>query len=250
MSMIEDEPSAGPHPFNHNHPPSPVETVTAAQREAQTTERAERLEYIVQRADLKVVTDRETAGQAGDIIKVASDFEKLVENDRIELTRPYRDAADAGKAVCDRFLEPLREAMERLRARLKVWSDEEDKRIADQAAEQEAFFRGGQIDPAKEEAAAAIEERDGIQPRGHTARVVASNLKAPKRRKITGDLGASVSAVERKVYRVVDVRAVPDMILNSKTVHDAIVEVARSLGKHMPMIDGIEITTETDNQIR
>src|SRR3546814_7410381 len=68
------------------------------------------------------------------------------------------------------------------------------------------------IDPAKEEAAALIEERDGIQPRGHAARVMADNLKPARRRKIVGDLGATVSQVERKIYRVVDVRAVPDLI--------------------------------------
>src|SRR3546814_10871857 len=101
-----------------------------------------------------------------------------------------------------------------------------------------------------EEAAALIEERDGIQPRGHPARVMADNLKPACRRKIVGDLGATVSQVERKIYRVVDVRAVPDLILNSKTVHEAIVAVAKSMSKHMPSIEGIEITTENDNQIR
>src|SRR3546814_6192168 len=82
------------------------------------------------------------------------------------------------------------------------------------------------------------------------ARVMADNLKPARRRKIVGDLGATVSQVERKIYRVVDVRAVPDLILNSKTVHEAIVAVAKSMSKHMPSIEGIEITTENDNQIR
>src|SRR3546814_4686384 len=79
---------------------------------------------------------------------------------------------------------------------------------------------------------------------------MADNLKPARRRKIVGDLGATVSQVERKIYRVVDVRAVPDLILNSKTVHEAIVAVAKSMSKHMPSIEGIEITTENDNQIR
>ena len=61
---------------------------------------------------------------------------------------------------------------------------------------------------------------------------------------------ATVSLVERKQYRVVDVRAVPDFILNSSTVHEAIAQVAKSLAKHMPEIPGIEVTSETDNQVR
>lgn len=254
MSMIPDEPSdIAPRSIaqiGDNRPPSMIEDVCAAQRAAQTSERRERLEYIVQRALAKTVIDRETAGQAGDIIKTAGLFIKTVESDRIELTRPYRDAADAGKAVCDEFLQPLHDAVEALRLKLKAWTDAEDERIEQQQAEQEAFFRGGDIDPDKEEQAADIAERRGIQPRGHAAEIRAANLKPARRRKIVGDLGSTVSAVERKVYRVIDPRAVPDVILNSKTVTDAIVQVAKSLSRHMETIDGIEITTETDNQIR
>src|SRR3546814_20321719 len=73
----------------------------------------------------KDIVDRETAGQAGDIIKVANDFMAPIERDRIALTKPYRDAADAAKATCDQFLQPLLDALDRLRARLKAWSDEE-----------------------------------------------------------------------------------------------------------------------------
>lgn len=247
--MIPDEPPAHLSP-GHNLPPSPLETLVAAQKEAQTPALLERLEYFVTKADAKVVTDRITAGDAGDIISLAGKFMAPIEANRIALTAPYREAADAAKATCDVFLEPLRAAVERLRGRLKEWSDAEDKLIEEQQAEQEAFFRGGEIDPAKEEAAAKIQERDSIQPRGHAARIAADNLLPARRRKIVGDLGATVSQVERKIYRVVDARAVPDLILNSKTVHEAIIAVAKSMSKHMPEIDGIEITTEIDNQIR
>src|SRR3546814_1966654 len=144
--------------------------------------------------------------------------------------------------VCSSDLQPLLDALDRLRARLKAWSDEEDERIDPRRAEQNAFLRGGHIDPAKEEAAALIEERDGIQPRGHAARVMADNLKPARRRKIVGDLGATVSQVERKIYRVVDVRAVPDLILNSKTVHEAIVAVAKSMRseEHTPELQTLQ----------
>src|SRR3546814_6104483 len=78
-----------------------------------------------------------TAGQAGDIIKVANDFMAPIERDRIALTKPYRDAADAAKATCDQFLQPLLDALDRLRARLKAWSDEEDERIEKRRARSE-----------------------------------------------------------------------------------------------------------------
>src|SRR3546814_15982441 len=98
----------------------------------------------------KDIVDRETAGQAGDIIKVANDFMAPIERDRIALTKPYRDAADAAKATCDQFLQPLLDALDRLRARLKAWSDGEDERIEKRPAEQNAFLRGGHNAPTTE----------------------------------------------------------------------------------------------------
>src|SRR3546814_13439207 len=65
MSMIPDEtPTAPARGIGDNQPPSPIETLVAAQKEAQTTALEERLAYIVGRADAKDIVDRETAGQA------------------------------------------------------------------------------------------------------------------------------------------------------------------------------------------
>lgn len=230
-----------------NNPPSLLEELTAAQREAQSPH-AERLGYIVERANAKTVTDRETAGDAGDIIRVAGEFRKKVDGERIDRTRPYRDAADAAKAVCDEFLYPLDAAVQELRDRLKEWSDDEDERIAQQQREQEAFFNPPAADPV--EADVPAPQNESQPPKSGQRQFAAPPVKPARRRKITGDLGAVVSQVEKKHYRVIDVRAVPDLILNSQTVHDAIIQVAKSMGRHMPKIDGIEITTSTDNQIR
>lgn len=248
--MIPDEPKPNPRAVaGGNQPPSPIEYLVAAQREAHTPERRERLDYIVSRADDKQIDDRETAGQAGDIIKVAGEFEKIVEQDRVERTKPYRDAADAAKAACDEFLEPLRKAVEDLRKRLKRWSDEEDERIAAQQAEQEAFFAKVKPEPVAQPEPKNAPDCQPL-PANERKRAPAPELKPARRSKIVGDLGARVSQIERKRYNIVDVRAVPDFILNSSTVHQAIEQVARSMAKHMPEIPGIEITTETDNQIR
>ena len=269
--MLEPE---NPNPravAGNNMPPSPIETLCELQRDAQTPERRERVRYVTQRANAKTVEDRETAGQAADIIKVATEVETLIETDRVNLTRPYREAADRAKNICDEFLEPLREARANLKQRLDAWNDAEDRRIEEQRAEQEAFFNG-QIDPAKEKAADAAIEGAGLssprkaidysQPaeekpftRGVAQPAPSSHMKPPamrepKKRKITGDLGATASRTTTKEYRVVDVRAVPDFILQSDTVKEAIVQVAKSVGKHMGSIDGIEITEKRGTQVR
>lgn len=230
----------------HNQPPSPIDGLVAEQREAHTKERRERLCYIVEKANAKDIVDRETAGQAGDIIKIAGEFEKIIEQERVARTKPYRDAADAAKAVCDEFLEPLRDAADQLRRKLDQWSKDEDERIAAQAAEQEAFFNPPAAEPVKPREArdysAPVEKASPPPP--------PADLKPARRRKITGDLGARVTVQETKVYNVVDVRAVPDFILQSATVKEAIVQVARSMAKHMPEIAGIEITTKTGSRVQ
>src|SRR3546814_8723229 len=62
MSMIPDEtPTAPARGIGDNQPPSPIETLVAAQKEAQPKALEERLAYIVGRADAKDIDDRETA---------------------------------------------------------------------------------------------------------------------------------------------------------------------------------------------
>lgn len=233
--MIPEEPKPREAGIGHNQPPSPIDVLVAEQREALTPDLKDRLEYIVERADKKEVNDRVSAGDAGDIIKVAHDFMDVIEKARIERTRPYRDAADRAKAIADEFVEPLRAAVDRLRARLKAWDREEDKRIAAQAAEQEAFFSKPNPTP----------DVQSVTPSSSPP-----SLRPAKRRKIVGDLGARVTRAEVKTYRVVDVRKVPDMILNSPTVHEAIIQVVKSMAKHLPSIDGIEITTDLDTRVQ
>src|SRR3546814_14457546 len=116
-------------------------------KETQTKALEELLAYIVCRADAKDIVDRETAGQVGDIIKVANDFMATIERDRIALTKPYRDTADAAKANCDQFLQPLPDALERLRDRYNAWADGEDDPTTDSHADTTHFRISGNNEP-------------------------------------------------------------------------------------------------------
>src|SRR3546814_19215507 len=103
----DDTPTAPARGIGDNPPPSSIETLVAAQKEAQTKALEERLAYIVGRPDAKDTVDRETAGQAGDIIKVANDFMAPIERDRSALPQPYRAADDPAKATSHQLLQPL-----------------------------------------------------------------------------------------------------------------------------------------------
>lgn len=233
--MIDDEQPPLP-PRDHNRPPSPVETISVDQREALQTFQ-QRKEEILASANAKQVFDRISAGDAGDIIRIAGEVKKRIDAERMDRSKPYRDAADAAKGIVDEFWSPVDDALTNLRRRLKEWTDAEDARIEAQRAEQEAEM-------ARMRAASAP------PPAPASAAPAPAPFKPAAKRKIRGDLGATVSTVEKAQYRVVDVKQIPDWIMATPTVHESIIQVVKSMAKHTGDIPGIERTTFTDNQIR
>lgn len=241
MSMIPDEVPQGPAASGHNQ-----RDLVADLRAEQTDALArfiERRDYLVERCNTKKVTDRISAGEAGDIIANADKVWKMIDQDRRERTDPHRQAADAAKAVADGFWEPVVEAEQALRARLKEWNDAEDDRIAAQRRQQEEAMR---------EMRQASQREPAPQSEGGPSAPAPSApaLLPAKPRKVRGDLGSIVSSVERASYTVTDVRAVPDFILNSQTVKDAIVTVVRSMARHLGDIPGVEKTFSSDIQVK
>ena len=228
----EDAPP--PAPIGHNNPPSMIETALEMQRAELETFRARRDE-IMAAANRKVVVDRETAGDAGDIIKVAGEVWKKLDDERLARSQPFRDAWLKLKAIVDEFWTPAAEAVDELRRRLKEWDDAEEDRIKAQQREQAKAM----ADMRRRAS------RTAAKPPAPPAEAL-----PPKRRKIHGDLGATVSRVDKVEFEVVDVRLVPDWILNSPTVKAAIVEVVRSTAKHIPEIPGITRNVVRDSQVR
>lgn len=255
--MIPDE--VEPAPRDHNRPPSPVESLVVEQKEALKVFEQRRDELVASAGKLKVF-DRISAGSAGDVIRIAGEVFKRVDQDRRDRTDPYRKAADSAKAVSDEFWQPVEDALKELRRRLKVWTDAEDAKIEAQQREQDAEMermRQASLPKAPEPhvstdpvGANPPSERQDINYSATAPRPAAPPVFRPAaRRKIRGDLGATVSTVERKEYRVSDITKVPPWILDTPTVHDAIVAVVKSMAKHMGEIPGIESTTVTDNKI-
>jgi hypothetical protein len=252
MSMIEDE-APLPAPRDHNRPPSLVETIVEDQAEALLTF-AQRRDELVTAAKAKEVFDRISAGDATDIIRIASEVYKRIDQERRDRTDPLRRAADAAKGKVDEFWQPVVDAMDALRVRLKQWTDAEDALIEQQKAEQEAA-----MNRMREAAMSTTRQPSPASPAGQPLTAPAGRpipadpapiFKPAARRRIRGDLGATLATVERAQYRVVDIKQVPDWILSTPTVHDAIISVVKSLAKHTGDIPGIERTVITDNQIR
>jgi hypothetical protein len=75
-------------------------------------------------------------------------------------------------------------------------------------------------------------------------------MRAPRRTKIRGDLGAVISAKDTTIYEIEDFALLPDHILKAPTVIEAILTVVKATARHMGVPPGIRTVTTTGNQIR
>ncbi|HEX9947374.1 MAG TPA: hypothetical protein VGA98_07535 [Allosphingosinicella sp.] len=223
--MIEDEaPAFGP---GHNVPPSMMEDAVEAQRQALEPYRERRDELVRHKA--RVVRDRQSAADAADVIRVASKVWKIIEAERLQRSNPYRETANAIAAAANEFWAPVEEVMIELRARIDAWDKAEEARIESQRREQAAELArltAGAIPPP---AAPPIPAR---------------------RQRIRGDLGATITATDRQQFEIEDWRLLPDWLMDSVTVRNAILTVARTLAKHRGEIPGIRVSTVTETTIR
>lgn len=221
--MIPDETRAAPPAAGHNSQ-SLRTTAVAEQLEALQPYAARRDEFVAW-MNRHVVRDRATAGDATDTIKLANECWDLIEAQRLEHSNRYRDTANAIKNVTDEFWQECFDAMDALKRRADAWKKAEDDRIQGQRDEQEkiqAQLRAAANVPAPAPTAATI----------------------PARRKpIRGDLGGKLTTTVEKTYAIEDLKLIPMWVLETETVKNAILAVAKAMAKHHPNIPGITVTT-------
>lgn len=201
------------------------------------------------------VTSRQTAADAADTIKLAKEVWALIDVDRRARSDPYRAVHLALSAQASEFWDEVNEAMAGLNRQIDAYTDAEDERIAAQQREQEeAFARMRQSAapaPAVEPPAAPTGRQhiDYAAPAATPVRA-APAMKAARRAPIRGDLGSQIIQRGTDIYEIDDISLIPDHIMQSKTVIEAILTVVRSTARHMGVPPGIRVRTETGNQIR
>jgi hypothetical protein len=216
-------------------------------------------------ASRQVVRDRESAGAAADTIKLAGEVWAEIEAHRKERSEPFRTTHLALTAAAREFWEPVVEQMQGLAEQIDAYTEVEDKRIADQRAEQQrerAALRNPTIDPEKEKLAEQaldtalghksrpIIDYNPSEPRVVKVMAAPSPQMLPaKRAKIRGDLGATVSQKTIVEYEIEDISLIPAHIMTSPTVVEAILTVVRSTARHMGIPAGIRVKNTTGNRI-
>jgi hypothetical protein len=200
----------------------------------------QRKDEFLKSAGNAVVRSRETVGDAGDVIHLAAQIWDRIDAQRRVITDPFLEAGRSTKAIADEFWAPVVEAMEELQGKIDDWKLGENKRIADQRAEQDAEMQRLRA-PAVTPGSAA----PAFQP------VVKMAVSAePKKRKIRGFLGSTVSDVDQKTYEIEDITKIPDWVLNSNEVKAAILSVAKRLNKTVGDIPGVTVTTTLATRVK
>lgn len=238
--MIKDEaPLFGE---GHNNPPSQIESAVTDQRLSLEAYRARRDEFI-RAAQAAVIRDRDTAGQAADIKRLAAAVWKDIDDARRKRSDPFYEAQTTLKAIADEFWQPVFDAIDTLSAKVRDWDEAEKARIRQQEKEQEDEMRRlrDQVSPADAvRSATPAPTAPAREPRRRPK---------PRRRPIRGDYGGSVVEKAKYEFEVTDVYAVPDFILNSAPVHAAIIAVVKGMAKHTD-VPGIKTVAGSELALR
>ena len=259
--MIEEEvPEAVGSVYGHNSG-SMRETAEAEQAAAlHDTVRAGGKTFAQRRAEFlasaaaQTVRDRQSAAAAGDTIKLAGEVWALIDADRRERSDPYRETHLSLSGMASGFWSEVNDAMEALRGQIDTWTAEEDKRIAARQREQEEEMARWRAPAAPAPIAApsppaARAHIDYTAPTPPPTPAMAA-MRPAKRSKIRGDLGATISARDVVSYEIEDISLIPDHIMQSPVVRDAILDVVRRTARVMGVPAGIRVITNTGNQIR
>lgn len=197
----------------------------------------ERRASILKSARNVVVRSKLDVGAVADIVKVEGQVWERIDLVRKDALLKFKEAYDAGTRATMAYWKEVVDEIDRIKDLADTWTREEDKRIADQRAEQAAE------DQRLRDAAAAA---NPVAPAP-----VAPVLAPVKRAPIRGDLGGKIIQTTRRKYHVVSVKKVPAVILNSPKVHEAICAVAAEMSKHLGEdIAGLGFVVEDSNSYR
>lgn len=201
----------------------------------------QRRDEFIAAAGKAVLHDRQAAADAADIVKLAGMVWAKIEEDRLARSNPYREAANAVLGAAQDFWMPVDDAMHELREKIRAFFDDEERKIDEQRAAQAAHEAQRRAEVGLPPAAGT----PGVEP----ARTAPATAPA-RRKKMRGSYGAVLTKAAVKKLSITDMKAVPEFILNSPRVRDAVLAVARDFTKHMSEIPGIQIDFETDISIR
>jgi hypothetical protein len=201
---------------------------------------ASRKDEFVTKAEAAAVSDMDSAQVAVDFVRMVGALRDKAKELMAEVRAPYSQAADAAGSVAMRFIEELDAAEDAVRGKLRAYRDAARKAAEELEAQQRA-----EEERLRKEAAARLGE---VAPPPPPPELTPQPRRRRKAAPIRTDLGGMLSEQERWRIRVDDVSQIPENVLNSDRVKEAIAKVAYDLVKNGIAVPGTSkefYTTET-----
>lgn len=230
-------------PIGHNKPPL-EETIVAEFVEGLTKVDGllPRLNQLIERGKGAGPCDSDDlAGRYGDFIKMAGTCAKMIEAEREKHNRPILTAQRALKAKADSYIEPLTDAVNRVRRQLDAYMAEQRRIAAEKqrAAEEEARKAREAAEAAAAEAGAEAAPEIEVTP---------ARVEQPVFR---GDYGARVGTRTEWQHEIISVRQLPDRLLKHQKVLEALDKViAAEVRSGTREIKGVRIWSEQKAAVR
>jgi hypothetical protein len=232
--------------LGHNRPDY-IAAVREQMSEALAQFTARRDEFIA-KAPSYVVRDREDAKRVVDFIGMARDIEAMIHAARKTVSDPHHDARSLAINIANDFWAPVIEALEIPQGKLDAYTAKRKALMDEQQAEQDSFRQ-----PAHDASAprAAVDYTAPSSPT-ETPAGMPEGARPARKQQIVGDYGYRLSEVTRDAIEVVDVLQVPESILNSDPVKEAIAKVALAIVKatKQKTMPGCRITQKGSTSIR
>jgi hypothetical protein len=214
--------------LGHNREPREI----AAEAIAERLERyRDRVAEVTKSAESFVkIRDRVDVGQAADILGFAKSILELIEAEGKDAARPFDQAVGAIAVAVQEFVAPMIEARDALRRRADDWAVEEDARIRAQELEQAEFESGRRAEMGAAEGSAPLPAP------------ALPSVRAPKRRTVRGDYGASLSIGTDYDIAITNWRELPDFVFQAEPVLQAIRSVVLPLVRKKVPIAGTTVS--------
>jgi hypothetical protein len=219
-----DRQIAGP---KHNEPPLEERIVMDFAEKLTADGIAARIAELIASADRAPdCTSSETAGQYGDLIKMAGAAVKRVDEAREGFNRPLLNAQRALKSKADGVVADLNDRATKLRTGLNGFLAAEEKKAAAERARLAEQLRAAEEAARKvreEQEAVAAEKGEALPEPVYEPVFVAPPMPtAPIAR---GDLGSRVGMTTVWKHEIISVRQLPDAVLKNAKVVEAIDKV-------------------------
>lgn len=210
--------------IGHNRPP--LDEELAAEMADVIAPYRERAEALLADSERAQIRDSEDIGKIGDLAKMIKAIIEVVDEQKGKILSPVYDAQGRVLAVSGNFTTPLEDARAALGQKVDDFRADQKRKAEEKQKKQREFER-------------ELARQKNVNISDEPSAPVATPQRATPAR---GDYGGRVGQRSKVDVEIEDLQKIPDYIMQSRPVQEAILKVAKSMANSLDEIPGIKIT--------